>query len=106
MRFPTIALSLPALLIASCGSAQSGDSATQAAQETGQTTRTPSETVGPFAVTEHGTFDEPWGIAFAPGTEVLFITEKGGTMKFVDLPSGRVGTVSGVPEVAYGGQVR
>ena len=104
MRFPTIALSLPALLIASCGSAQSGDSATQAARETGQTTRTPSETVGPFAVTEHGTFDEPWGIAFAPGTEVIFITEKGGTMKFVDLPSGRVGTVTGVPEVAYGGQ--
>lgn len=100
MRIPTIALSLPAFVIASCGSAQSGDSAPDAAQ----TTRAPSETVGPFAVTEHGTFDEPWAIAFAPGTEVLFVTEKGGTMKFVDLPSGRVGTVSGVPEVAYGGQ--
>jgi glucose/arabinose dehydrogenase len=100
MKIPTIALSLSALAIASCGSAQSGDSTPEATQ----TTRAPSETVGPFAVTEHGTFDEPWAIAFAPGTEVLFVTEKGGTMKFVDLPSGRVGTVTGVPEVAYGGQ--
>ena len=27
-------------------------------------------------------------MAFAPGTQVLFITEKPGTMKFVDLASG------------------
>jgi glucose/arabinose dehydrogenase len=100
MRISTLALSLPALVIASCGSAQSGDSAPEAAA----TSRAPSETVGPFAVTEHGTFDEPWATAFAPGTEVLFITEKGGTMKFVDLPSGRLGTVTGLPEIAYGGQ--
>jgi glucose/arabinose dehydrogenase len=43
-------------------------------------------------------------MAFAPGTNTLFITEKKGTMKFVDLASGRTGTVTGVPEVAYGGQ--
>jgi glucose/arabinose dehydrogenase len=58
----------------------------------------------PFSVTAHGTFDEPWAMAFAPGTNTLFITEKRGTMKFVDLPTGRVGTVTGLPEVAYGGQ--
>jgi glucose/arabinose dehydrogenase len=87
-----LALSPAALMIASCSSAQSGDSAPAPAG--GQ----------PFAVEEKGTFDEPWATAFAPGTQVLFITEKRGTMKFVDLASGRLGTVSGVPAVAYGGQ--
>jgi aldose sugar dehydrogenase len=32
------------------------------------------------------------------------VTEKPGTMKFVDLPSGRLGTVSGLPEVVNQGQ--
>jgi glucose/arabinose dehydrogenase len=100
MRISTFALSLSALVTASCGSAQSGDSGAEPAR----TGVAASETAGPFAITPRGTFAEPWGIAFAPGTEVLFITEKGGTMKFVDLPSGRVGTVTGLPEVAYGGQ--
>jgi glucose/arabinose dehydrogenase len=49
-------------------------------------------------------FEEPWAIALEPGTQRLFVTEKAGTMKFVDLASGRTGTVSGIPEVAYGGQ--
>jgi len=96
MRIPTLILSLPALLIASCGSAQSGDSAPSS---TGS-----AATVGPFAVSAEGTFDEPWAIAFAPGTQVAFITEKPGTMRFVDLASGRLGTVTGLPQVAYGGQ--
>lgn len=58
----------------------------------------------PFAIEEKGAFDRPWAIAFAPGTEVLFITEKPGTMKFVDLPSGRLGTVTGLPKVVDAGQ--
>ncbi len=58
----------------------------------------------PFTVTAHGSFDEPWAAAVAPGTNVIFITERPGTMKFVDLPSGRTGTVSGLPDVDYGGQ--
>ena len=87
-----VALSPAALLIASCGQAQSGDSAPVA--ESGQ----------PFTIEEKGTFDSPWALAVAPGTQVLFVTEKPGTMKFVDLASGRLGTVTGVPEVAVGGQ--
>ena len=96
MRFPTFALSLPALVIASCGSAQTGDNAARAGAA--------AEAPAPFAAQSFGEFDEPWAIAFAPGTQVAFVTEKPGTMKFVDLPSGRVGTVTGLPEVAYGGQ--
>jgi glucose/arabinose dehydrogenase len=88
-----IALLSPAsVLIASCSAAQPGDSAQ--APRSGQ----------PFAIEEKGTFNEPWATAFAPGTQVLFLTEKRGAMKFVDIASGRLGTVSGLPEVAYGGQ--
>jgi len=87
-----VALSPATLMIASCSQAQSGDSAPAASTDR------------PFAIEEKGTFDSPWAMAFAPGTQVLFITEKPGMMKFVDLPSGRLGTVTGVPQVAVGGQ--
>lgn len=85
-------LSLSTLSLASCANAETGESAPAAAEGT------------PFAVAEMGTFEEPWAIEFAPGTGVLFVTEKAGTMKFLDTASGTVGTVTGVPEVAYGGQ--
>jgi glucose/arabinose dehydrogenase len=58
----------------------------------------------PFAISPAGTFEEPWAVAFAPGTQALFVTERKGTMKFADLPSGRMGTVTGLPQVDYGGQ--
>jgi len=104
MRIPTLVLSLPLLLTASCGSAQSGDSAPSSTGSPAALAGTAVDAPAPFAATSFGAFDEPWAIAFAPGTQVLFVTEKGGTMKFVDLPSGRVGTVGGLPQVAYGGQ--
>src|SRR5688572_18493080 len=90
IRLAVACLSPGALMIASCSAAQSGDS--------------PAASATPFAIVEKGTFDQPWGTAFAPGTNVLFITEKPGTMKFVDLASGRLGTVTGAPQVAVGGQ--
>jgi glucose/arabinose dehydrogenase len=86
-----IALSPAAMLIASCSQAQSGDSAPAAAGQ-------------PFTIAEKGSFNAPWAIAFAPGTQVMFVTEKGGTMKFVDLASGRLGTVTGLPAVLNQGQ--
>jgi glucose/arabinose dehydrogenase len=89
-----LALSPVALAAASCGSAQSGENAPQAR---------PSS-AAPFSIVDKGTFDSPWAIAFAPGTQVLFITEKPGTMKFVDLASGRQGTVTGLPRVLNQGQ--
>ena len=51
-----------------------------------------------------GTFDEPWGAAIAPGTELLFITERRGSVKIQDLKSGRLATLTGLPKVDYGGQ--
>jgi len=49
-------------------------------------------------------FEEPWAIEFAPGTGVLFVTEQGGALKVMDTSTGEIGTVSGVPQVDYGGQ--
>jgi glucose/arabinose dehydrogenase len=86
------ALSVPALVLASCANAETGETAAPAAEGT------------PFVVAEKATFNEPWAIEFAPGTPVLFVTEKSGAVKFLDTETGTIGTVSGVPEVAYGGQ--
>ncbi len=86
------ALSLPAFALTSCARAESGETAAEASAGTA------------FTINEVATFDEPWAIAFAPGTATLFVTEKAGSIKFVDTASGKVGTVSGVPEVAYAGQ--
>jgi aldose sugar dehydrogenase len=86
------ALSLPAFALASCARAETGETAAVAAESVS------------FASSEVATFDEPWAIAFAPGTQVLFVTEKAGAVKFIDTASGKVGTVSGAPAVDYGGQ--
>ena len=97
-RLTLFAATLPgALLLASCGSGYSTDGGTEAAS-------TPAPTEIEFAITEHGSFNEPWASAFLPGTDRLFITEKSGTMKFVNTKDGTVGTVSGLPDVDYGGQ--
>ena len=98
----SIATLSPALFaLASCGTAgpvETGDSTmpTVASANAMQ--------MGPFSVTEHGTYNEPWAAAFEPGTGRLFITEKVGTLKFLDPETGTTGTVTGVPRVDYGGQ--
>jgi len=91
-----LTLSLPALTLASCAQANSGESSdmTVAAGDG-------SATMTTDIVAE---FDQPWAIEFAPGTDMIFVTEKAGTMKFVDTATGNVGDVTGVPEVAFGGQ--
>lgn len=87
------ALSPLALLAASCGATSAGDSRAAA-----------READGVFAIEDLGTFDEPWAMAIAPGTSLAFITERGGTVKIKDLKSGRLGTLTGLPRVDYGGQ--
>ena len=81
-------LSLLAATLASCGHPAAGE--TLAADV--------------FAIEEQGTFDDPWALAFEPGTGRLFVTEKAGTIKFLAPSGGKVGTVSGAPKVDYGGQ--
>jgi aldose sugar dehydrogenase len=108
MRKPVVlaALSPLALSLASCGTAPAGENAAA------QTTRAPAATTGvatsregPFAMSDHGDFDEPWAIEIDRGSGAIFVTEKKGAIKFAHGEShGRLGFVTGVPKVAYGGQ--
>ena len=109
-----VALSPVAFLLASCSSAQTGDNSaatsTPAATTSTQTGAVATgmqvnlQSTSPFNATSHGKLSEPWALAVHPADGRLFITEKGGTMKVYDPVSGRMGTVTGLPQVAYGGQ--
>lgn len=57
----------------------------------------------PFAIAEKATFNEPWAITFLPGTPFALVTEQGGRMLLWKEGSAAV-PVSGVPQVAAGGQ--
>ena len=92
--------STAALMLASCANAETGDSGAGTAEPIIASTGP----AFPFTASKVAAFEEPWAIAFAPGTAVLFVTEKSGQLKFVDTASGTQGTVSGVPTVDYGGQ--
>lgn len=87
-------LSSLVLLLGAC-SAQDGAAATADAEA-------PKAVQAPFAITEIASFNEPWAMTFLPDGHLL-VTEKAGKLKLVS-PDGRVGEVSGVPAVAYGGQ--
>ncbi|HEY7805861.1 MAG TPA: PQQ-dependent sugar dehydrogenase [Croceibacterium sp.] len=112
MRLATFALSLPLLFIASCGNAQSGDSAAKAPAGTHKSAaeQQADKAVGkpapsPFKVTSLGSFNEPWALKVEPGTGRIFVTEKAGAMKVVDPAGGQTAKVSGMPtDVSYGGQ--
>ncbi len=93
-----VILSTATIALASCGANQPADNGTE-------TSAGPSDPANPFAVAEQATFNEPWAIAVEPGTGRLFITEKGGTIKWFDPATRDTGSVEGgIPQVAYGGQ--
>jgi glucose/arabinose dehydrogenase len=86
----TLALSALALILASCGV----PSAAQNTESAGDSR---------FAITDVAVFEEPWAMAFLPGTPYALITEKKGKLKLWQA-DGPVGDVAGVPKVDYGGQ--
>ncbi|MET0893667.1 MAG: PQQ-dependent sugar dehydrogenase [Pseudoxanthomonas sp.] len=61
----------------------------------------------PFETTEMGQFKEPWAMTFLPDGRLL-VSEKKGALKVVALgatpAANKVGDISGLPVVAYGGQ--
>jgi len=59
--------------------------------------------MGPFCVLPKASFDEPWAMAFLPDGH-LIMTEKPGTLRLLDMDSGNVGEITGVPKVVNAGQ--
>jgi aldose sugar dehydrogenase len=57
----------------------------------------------PFAITEVATFDEPWAMAFLPGAPLALISERSGRLLLWE-EGGAATPVTGVPQVAAGGQ--
>lgn len=55
-------------------------------------------------MTEHGTFNQPWAMAFEPGSGRLFITLQKGGISIYDPATKATGTVDGAPSVDFGGQ--
>jgi glucose/arabinose dehydrogenase len=58
----------------------------------------------PFATAAVATFDNPWAMAFLPGSAVAVVTEKPGRIWLVDVKSGRKQPVSGAPRVVVSDQ--
>lgn len=63
----------------------------------------------PFDTAVIADFDEPWAMAFLPGsgvpmTNMALISDKKGKLFLVDTNDGKSTEVSGVPKVDYGGQ--
>lgn len=48
-------------------------------------------------------FNEPWAMTFLPDGRLL-VTEKKGQLKLYDTKTGKTGSITGVPQVAYDGQ--
>lgn len=95
-RILSSTLSPLALILASCGTGAVGETLPGQAVS--------ASTDAALKTQDYGTFAEPWAAAFAPGTDLLFITEKAGTIRVVDTATGTTGTVTGAPAVDYGGQ--
>ncbi|QLC25177.1 PQQ-dependent sugar dehydrogenase [Parasphingopyxis algicola] len=93
----TLLTSLSVLALAACSASE------DVSAQTGDTEAVASE--ASFSVEEMGSFDEPWAMTFLPNG-IALITEKEGTLRFVDFApdTPRLGSISGVPAVDYGGQ--
>ncbi len=52
---------------------------------------------------KYAEFNEPWGMTFLPGGDIL-VTEKKGNLLLVSADGLSKVPVDGVPKVAYGGQ--
>lgn len=101
MKPSLLAIACTAVVLVACNGASN---ATGAQTESTAAAAAMSPAAGkPFVSTEVAKFDEPWAMTFLPDGRLL-VTEKEGKLKVLDVASKRVGEVSGVPAVDYGGQ--
>ena len=92
------------LSLAACGS--SAQTSAQPAQGSGVPSGPAnlSSSTPPFVSTPVASFDEPWALAFLPGSNIAIVTEKPGRIWLIGLASGHKQAVPAAPRVAYGGQ--
>lgn len=69
-----------------------------------KSTRQSAESPWPFSPAPVATFNDPWAIAFLPGTSSALVTEQRGALKLWAEGSDSVRDVAGVPAVDFGGQ--
>ncbi len=93
------ALSLIALASSSCSAATVNETGTA---ETGVVTA-PTDQVTQVKIEDMATFNEPWAMAFLPGSDGALITEKAGKLKFWQ-PGKAPQDVAGAPKVDFGDQ--
>ena len=109
----TLTAACIAALLAACtttndatADAQEQASAMRAAPAANIGSATPAVAPGqPFVVTAVAKFNQPWAMTFLPDGRLL-VTEKKGALKLLDIsqPQSTAGSITGVPQVAYGGQ--
>jgi glucose/arabinose dehydrogenase len=58
----------------------------------------------PFHVSQVATFDQPWAMAFLPGSPRALVTEKPGKIWLIDVTSGKKAEVAGAPPVVVSSQ--
>jgi glucose/arabinose dehydrogenase len=94
---------LPAafLFLAACG-----NSAPTTARNTGASggAANLSASDPPFTANRIATFNNPWAMAFLPGTKTAIVTEKPGHIWLVDVGTGQKQPVSGAPRVVLSSQ--
>jgi glucose/arabinose dehydrogenase len=91
------------LVLGSCGNSAPTAAQQQPSGDAGRPANlTPS--TPPFTTFEVTTFDDPWALAFLPGTTTAIVTEKPGRIWLVDVRNGRKTAVTPAPTVKAGGQ--
>ncbi|HEY7006942.1 MAG TPA: PQQ-dependent sugar dehydrogenase, partial [Sphingomicrobium sp.] len=98
MKFRSVQLAA-LLIVAACGTSARTNSKDAESNPANLPASDPPFTTAPVA-----TFDNPWAMAFLPGSNVAIVTEKPGKVWLVDVTNGRKQPVSGAPRVAFGGQ--
>ena len=92
------------LVLAACGTAATTTGQSSNAQAATAPAAPTSPGDPPFAMRPVATFDNPWAMAFLPGSSTGMVTEKPGHLWLVDARSGAKQSVAGAPRVVNDAQ--
>ena len=76
------------LLLAACNSGEQSVASNEGVEKQDTLASISPVDKDPFVVEDVAQFDQPWAMAFMPGTPLLFVTEMQGSIKFVDTATG------------------